>query len=63
VGRDSSVGVAARYGLVDGAGIDSGFSAPFQTGLGAHPVTYTVGTGSLSRRYSGRSVALTTHPI
>jgi hypothetical protein len=35
VGRDSSVGIASRYGL-DGAGIESRrrerFSAPFQTG-------------------------------
>ena len=49
VGRDSSVGIAIRYGL-DGPGIESRwgsrFSAPLQTGPGAHPVSYTVGTGS-----------------
>ena len=40
VGRDSSVGIATRYGL-DGPGIESQwgarFSAPVQTGPGAHP--------------------------
>jgi hypothetical protein len=52
VGRDSSVGIATRYGL-DGPGIESGWgariSAPVQTGSGAHPASYTMGTGSLSR--------------
>jgi hypothetical protein len=50
-GRDSSVGIATRYGL-DGPGIESQwwarFSAPVQTGPGAHPASYTVGTGSLA---------------
>jgi len=49
VGRDSAVGIATRYGL-DGPGIESrwgaGFSAPVQTGSGAHPASYTTGTGS-----------------
>jgi hypothetical protein len=49
VGRDSSVGIATRYGL-DGLGIESRwgarFSAPVQSGPGAHPASYTVGTGS-----------------
>ena len=49
VGRDSSVGIATRYGL-DGPGIESRwgarFSAPVQTGPGAHPTSYTMGTGS-----------------
>ena len=48
-GRDSSVGIATRYGL-DGQGIESRWgvriSAPVQTVLGAHPVSYTMGTGS-----------------
>ena len=48
-GRDSSVGIATRYGL-DGPGIGSRwgarFSAPFQTGCEVHPVSYTMGTGS-----------------
>ena len=47
MGRDSSVGTATRYGL-DGPGIESRwgarFSAPVQTGPGAHPATSTIGT-------------------
>jgi hypothetical protein len=37
-------------------------SAPVQTDPVAHPASYTMGTGSLSRGQSGRGVALTTHP-
>jgi hypothetical protein len=48
VGRDISVGIATRYGL-DGPGIESrwgaSFSAPVHTGPGAHPTSYTLGTG------------------
>ena len=49
--RDSSVGIATRYGL-DGPWIESRcgrgrFSALVQTGPGANPASYTVGTGSL----------------
>ena len=51
VGRDSSVGIATRYEL-DGPGIEllwaARFSAPVQTGPGAHPASYTMVTGSLS---------------
>ena len=51
MGRDISVGIATRYRL-DGPGIESRwgarFSAPVQTGPGAHPASYTMGTGSLS---------------
>jgi hypothetical protein len=47
--RDSSVGIATRYGL-DGPGIKfrwgPRFSAPVQTGSEAHPASYTMGTGS-----------------
>jgi hypothetical protein len=47
VGWDSSVGIVACYRL-DGPGIGSWwgtrFSAHIQTGLGAHPASYTVGT-------------------
>jgi hypothetical protein len=47
--RDTSVGKATRYGM-DGQGIESRwggrFSAPVQTGAGAHPASYTTGTGS-----------------
>jgi hypothetical protein len=46
VGRDSSVGMATRYGL-DGPGIESRwgarFSVPVQTGPGAHPASFTMG--------------------
>ena len=37
------------------------FSAPVQTGPGAHPASCRIGTGSLSRGLSGQGVALTTH--
>ena len=47
VGRDSAVGIATRYGL-DGPVIESQwgakFSAPVQTGHGAHRASYTMGT-------------------
>jgi hypothetical protein len=49
---DSSVGIATRYGL-NGPGVESRcrvrFSAPVQTGSGAQPASYTLGTGSLSQ--------------
>ena len=49
MGRDSSVGIATCYGL-GGPGIESWwgtrFSAPFQTGPGAHPTSCRMGTGS-----------------
>jgi hypothetical protein len=49
-GPGSVVGIATGYGL-DGLGIESQwgarFSAPVETGPGAHPVSCTVGTGSL----------------
>ena len=49
MGRDISVGIATHYGLV-GPGIESRWgariSAPVQTGPGAHPASYTIGTGS-----------------
>jgi len=59
-GRDSSVGIATRYGL-EGPGIESrwvaNFSAPVQTGLGAHLASYTMRTGSFPGvKRSGRSV-------
>ena len=48
-GRDSSVGIATRHGP-DGPGIESRwgarFSASVQTGPGAYPASYTMGTGS-----------------
>jgi hypothetical protein len=46
-GRDSSVGRARRSG--DRIPVGARFSAPVQTGPGALPASYTMGTGSLSR--------------
>ena len=47
-GWDSSVATATRYGL-DGPGIESrwgqDFSHPSRPALGAHPPSYTMGTG------------------
>ena len=59
-GLDSSAGIATRYGL-EGPGIESRwgarFSSPVQTGLGAHPASYTMGTGSfLGVKRPGRGV-------
>jgi hypothetical protein len=57
-GRNSVVGIVTRYGL-DRAGIESPwgaiFSAPVQTGPGAHPAARTMGSASLSR---GKAVGL-----
>ena len=60
MGQDSSVGIATSYEL-DGPGIESQwgtrFSAHVQTGPGAHPVSYTMGSGSLPGvKRSGRGV-------
>jgi hypothetical protein len=60
MGRDSVVGIATRYEL-DGPGIESRwgarFSVPVQTGPGAYPASYTMGTGSLPGvKRSGRGV-------
>jgi hypothetical protein len=64
--RDSAVGIAAGYGL-DGLGIEfwweAIFSAPFQTGPGSNPASYTMDTGSFSREQSGSGVVLTIHTI
>jgi hypothetical protein len=46
--QDSAVSIATRY-VLEGPGIESwwgSFSAPFQTGSGAHPASCTMGTGS-----------------
>ena len=62
----SVVGVTTGYGL-DGPGIESRwgarFSAPVQTGHGAHPASCTMGNGSFPGVKSGRSVTLTPHPL
>ena len=50
MGRESSVGIATRYGLY-GRGIESrwkrDFTVPVRTGPGARPASYTRGTASL----------------
>jgi hypothetical protein len=51
---------------MDGIPVGARFSASVQTGLGAQPASYKIGTGSLCRGGGGgltfRVVALTTHP-
>ena len=61
--RVSSVGIATRYGL-DGPGIESrwrrDFPHPSGSALGAHPASYTMGTGSFSGlKWPGRGAV---HP-
>ena len=57
--RDSSVGIATRYGL-DGPGIESRwgarFSTPVQTGPGSHLASYTMSTWSFRGEKTGRAV-------
>jgi hypothetical protein len=43
--------------------VRSRFSAPVQTGTGAHPASCTMGTGSFPGVKSGRGVTLTPHPL
>jgi hypothetical protein len=43
--------------------VGASFSAPVQTGPGAHPASCTMGTGSFQGIKSGRSVTLTPHPL
>jgi hypothetical protein len=61
----SSVGIATGYGLWYGDRIPVGarFSAPVQTGPGAHPASCTMGTGPFPGVESVRGVTLTTHPL
>ena len=51
-----SVGVRVPVGASD-----SSFLQNVQTASGAHPALYSMGSGVLSRGYSGRGVKLTTH--
>jgi hypothetical protein len=64
-GSGSSVGIATDYGP-DVPGIESrwgpGFP-PIQTGLGAHPASCTVGTGSFQGVKCGRGLLLTPRPL
>ena len=43
--------------------VEARFSAPVQTGPGAHPASCTMGTGSFPGVKSGRGVTLTPHPL
>ena len=65
-GPGSSVGIATGYEL-DGPGIESRwgarFSAPVQTGPGAHPASRVIGTRSFPGVKSDRGVILTPHPL
>jgi len=65
-GPDSSVGIttelrAGRSG--NRFSVEARFSAPVQTGPGAHPASCTMGTGSFPAGKSGLSVTLTPHPF
>jgi hypothetical protein len=67
--RGSSVSTVSDYGL-DGRGRspteaeDFSSSLCVQTGSGAHPASYTMGTGGCYPRVKhGRGVMLTTHPL
>ena len=59
VNQDSSVGIVTRYGLI-GRRIESRWGRnfpPVQTGPGAHPASYRMGTGSFPGvKRSGRGV-------
>jgi hypothetical protein len=63
-GPDSVVGIATGYGP-NGPGIESRWGervpAPVQTGLGTHPASRTMSTGSFPGVKSGRGVTLTPH--
>jgi hypothetical protein len=65
-GLGSAVGIATGYGL-DGLGIESRWGARYfatvQTGHGAQPASYTMGTSSFQGVKSGRFVTLTSHPL
>jgi hypothetical protein len=65
-GPGSVVCIATGYGL-DGPGIESRwgarFSAPVQTGPGAHPASCVKGTESFPGVMRGRGVKLTPHPL
>jgi len=65
-GPGSSVGIATelRAGRSgDRIAVWARFSAPVQTGPGAHAASCTMGTGSFPGVKSGRGVTLTTHHL
>jgi len=60
-GPGSSVGIATDYGVDESRwGWDF---PPVQTGPGAHPASWTMGTRSFPGVKCGRGVLLTTHPL
>jgi len=62
-GPGSSVGIAIGDGLGFESPVEARFSAPVQTGHGAHPASCTKGTGTFPGVKSGRGVTLTPHPF
>jgi len=65
-GRDSSVGIATGYGAGrsgDRIPVRVRFSAPVQTGPGAHPASCTMGTEFFPGVKNGWGVTLTPHPL
>ena len=63
-GPGISVGIATGYGL-DGPGIESEWGRDLprvQTGPGAHPASYAMGTGFFPGAKTARGVTLTLHP-
>jgi hypothetical protein len=68
--KENGPGYRSRYSdslrvgrSVDRIPVTAIFSTPVQTGLGVHQTSYTMGTWSLSRGYSSRGLAVTTHLI
>jgi hypothetical protein len=65
-GPGSSVGIATELRLGrsgDRIPVGARFSAPVQTGTGAHPASCTMGTGSFPGVESGQGLTLTPHPL
>jgi hypothetical protein len=64
-GPGSSVGIATEL-RAGRSGIESRWGrdlSPVQTGIGAHPASCKIGTGSFSGVKCGRGMLLTTHPL
>ena len=65
-GAGSVAGIVTGYGAgmsEERIPVGARFTAPVQTGPGAHPASCTMGTGSFPVVKSGRGVTLTTHPL
>jgi hypothetical protein len=64
MGLDSSVSVVTGYRLSwDQILVGVRFSAPVQTGPGAHPASCTMGTWSFPVVESSQDMTLTPHPF